>query len=413
MRLALYLSGILVLAGSASSLLLDVYSNASICAAAKEIVQGQMDYYEGIKYGGTVGMFGFPYYWWHAGEVFGGWVDYWAFCAKDNETFSQILFDAMYAQRGEFNNYMPENQTVTEGNDDQGVWGLALMQAVERNFTNPEDHSWLFFTQALFNTMNNRWNTSTCGGGLKWQIFTYLNGYYYKNSISNGALFSLAARLYRFTGEKFYLDVAEKVWEWMLGIGLIDTSDVVWHLHDGATEGTNCTQFTSWQWSYTYGIFLSGSAYLYNATGERKWKEATLKFANASSYFFNGTIMTETTCSTVGRCNNDQRSFRSLFSRGLGLTAALIPQIRNRILNGWLKPSAKAAAQSCSGDARSTCGYNWAADGWDGKWGLGEQMGALEVILSLITSKVVPLTPDTGAYNVGGDVNAGNDTATV
>lgn len=45
-----------------------------LCEAAKFVVQGELNYYEGIKYGGTVGMFASPNYWWNAGEAFGGIV---------------------------------------------------------------------------------------------------------------------------------------------------------------------------------------------------------------------------------------------------------------------------------------------------------------------------------------------------
>lgn len=399
---------------SALALTLDVTSDASVCAAAKEIVQGEMNYYLGTQYGGTVGMFSPPYYWWHAGEVFGGWVDYWAFCAQDNATFTSILYDAMYAQKGTDFNYMPLNQSMTEGNDDQGVWGMAIMQAVERNFTNPTDHSWLYMIQATFNSMNNRWDMSSCNGGLRWQIFTWNNGYSYKNSIANGCLFHLAARLYRYTGEEFYLEVAEKVYEWMWGVGFFAQGSDGFVINDGADEGTNCTQKTIHKWSYTYGIFMAGSAYLYNATGDTKWKSATEEILAVSNYFFNNSkIMSETTCATFNMCNNDQRSFRSLFSRCLSLTAALIPDTYNQIYNNWLTPSAKAAAQSCSGGSDGiTCGENWSISGWDGKYGLGEQMSALECVMSMITTRHDPLTPKTGGSSQGGSVSAGNDTTT-
>lgn len=402
---------ILVYCATAAAIALDVSSTDSICTAAKAIVRGQMDYYEGLKYGGTVGMFTSPYYWWHAGEVFGGWVDYWAFCQSDNETFEGILYDAMYAQRGSNNNYMPSNQSMTEGNDDQGVWGMAIMQAVERNFTNPEEHSWLYMVQALFNSMNNRWDTTSCGGGLRWQIFTWNNGYDYKNSIANGCLFHLAARLYRYTEEDTYLEVAEKVYDWMWGVGFFVESDGVMTIYDGAEDTGNCTSLTLHKWSYTYGIFMAGAAYLYNSTGNLKWKDAATEIVSASTYFFNNSIMTETTCATGDNCNNDQRSFRSLFSRCLGLTAVLIPDTFDQIVNDWLTPSAEAAAQSCSGDGENyTCGENWSVLGWDGKYGLGEQMSALECIMSLITVKHDPLTPETGGSYTDSDVSAGNST---
>ncbi|OBA24144.1 mannan endo-1,6-alpha-mannosidase [Metschnikowia bicuspidata var. bicuspidata NRRL YB-4993] len=400
----LWLSSVLALS-------LDVNSDESVCAAAKEIVQGEMNYYEGITYGGTVGMFSAPYYWWHAGEVFGGWVDYWAYCASDNDTFTEILYDAMYAQKGDDYNYMPLNQSLTEGNDDQGVWGMAIMQAVERNFTNPTDHSWLYMIQAIFNSMNNRWDTTSCNGGLRWQIFTWNNGYTYKNSIANGCLFHIAARLYRYTGEDLYLEVAEKVYDWMWDVGYFVEEDGELIIYDGAETTENCTDLTMYEWSYTYGIFMSGYAYLYNATGETKWKTAAQDVIDASSYFFNGSIMTETTCAYSDVCNTDQRSFRSLFSRCLGLTATLIPDTYDTIFTGWLVPSAQGAAESCSGGTDGiTCGMNWAYGGWDGKYGLGEQMSALDCVMSMITVDHDPLTLLTGGSSEDSDVSAGNDT---
>lgn len=395
---------------------LDVDSTSSICDAAWDVVKGELNYYMGTRYGGTVGLFLAPYYWWHAGEVFGGWVDYWHFCAQDNQTFSDLLFDAMWAQRGESYNYMPSNQSMTEGNDDQGVWGMAIMQAVERNFTNPEEHSWLYMVQAIFNSMNNRWDSTTCNGGLRWQIFTWNSGYNYKNSIANGCLFHLAARLYRYTEEDMYLEAAERVYDWMWNVGfMVDKTEFI--IYDGADDNENCTDLTVHKWSYTYGIFLAGCAYLHNATGDAKWLNGAQEILDASSYFFNNTssgeIMTEMTCAPSGNCNNDQRSFRSLFARCISLTATLIPLFYNQIYNDWLTPSAKGAAASCSGGSdQITCGENWSINGWDGKYGLGEQMSALETIMGLITARNAPLTPATGGSNVGSDVSAGNSTKT-
>lgn len=398
----------LALSVSALAVSLDTSSEDSICEAAWETIVGQFNYYEGLKYGGTVGMVSSPYYWWNAGEVFGGWVDYWAFCASDNDTFTEMLQDAMYHQAGSDYNYMPSNQSMTEGNDDQGVWAMAIMQAVERNFTNTGDHSWLYMSQAIFNVMKNRWDTTSCNGGLRWQIFTWNSGYNYKNSISNGCLFLLAARLYRFTGEDVYLEVAEKVWDWMWDVGFITETDG-FVIYDGADDTENCTDLTSHKWSYTYGVFLSGCAYLYNASGNDTWLDGLQDILTASSYFFNNSIMTETTCSSSNSCNNDQRSFRSLFARSLGLTASLVTEYRDQILNDWLIPSAKGAAQSCSGGSDSiTCGENWAYSGWDGVYGLGEQISAGETIMSLITANNAPLTPETGASDADSSVDAGN-----
>lgn len=411
MRLSLSsLPAMFLYVASTFALTLDVTSEQSICDAASNILSGEMDYYMGTRYGGTVGTFSSPYYWWHAGEVFGGWIDYWYFCQKDNLTFTKLLFEAMYHQRGANNDYMPSNQSMTEGNDDQGVWGMAIMQAVERNFTNGEK-SWLYLIQAIYNTMNNRWDSSSCGGGLRWQIFTWNNGYNYKNSIANGCLFHIAARLYRYTGQEMYLETANKVYDWMWNVGFFsDTPSFV--IYDGAEDTSNCTSITVHKWSYTYGIFLAGSAYLYNATSDQKWLNSVNSILEASDYFFNNSIMTESSCQSFRTCNNDQRSFRSLLSRCLGLTATLVPSTYDKIVNDWLRPSALGAAASCSGDGHNTCGQDWSLGTWDGLYGLGEQMSAMEVILSMLTTKKMPLTPATGGSTVGGDVSAGNNTVT-
>lgn len=62
-----------------------------------------------------------------------------------------------------------------------------------------------------------------------------------------------------------------------------------------------------------------------------------------------------------------------------------------------LRPSAQAAAASCSGP-RGECGVKWTTNGvWDGITGIGQQMSALEVIQSQLIQQVQgPVSVDTG-----------------
>jgi mannan endo-1,6-alpha-mannosidase len=87
------------------------------------------------------------------------------------------------------------------------------MDAVELQFPDPppEKPSWLSLAQAVYKEQIKRWDTSHCGGGLRWQIFPFNKGYSYKNTISNGGLFQLAARLARYTDDQAYADWADKV----------------------------------------------------------------------------------------------------------------------------------------------------------------------------------------------------------
>ena len=121
--------------------------------------------------------------------------------------------------------------------------------------------SWLTLSIAVFNLQALRWDTEHCNGGLRWQIFTWNKGYDYKNSISNGGFFNLAARLARYTGNDTYAQWAEKTYDWMLGTPLF-TKD--YQIYDGAQIEANCTNPSKLQWTYNVGTFLIGAANMYN-----------------------------------------------------------------------------------------------------------------------------------------------------
>lgn len=407
-------SAVLSLSATVSAMDLDPSSKDSICDATALIQMGMLDYYEGTRYGGTVGMFQSPYYWWQAGLGFGGMIDNWYLCG--NNSYESLIYDAMIAQTGPNYDYMPENQTMVEGNDDQGVWGLTLMSAVERNFTNPTNGTpgWLAMAQAVFNQIYSRWDTSSCGGGLRWQIFTWNGGYNYKNTISNACLFQIAARLGRYTGNTTYLEVAEKVFDWLVDVGYVVLQDQG-NVYDGAEIDNNCTTITKYEWTYNHGVVLGGLAYMYNATnGSSEWEtRVTQVLGGAEAFFFKNSVMYESVCQgdNTYTCNSDQRCFKSIFSRMLGLTSVLVPSSQSTVDN-LLKQSALAAAASCSGGTDGhTCGLNWNKMANDGVYGLGEQMSALEVIQQLlIHEKPAPFTESNGGSSIG-DANAGLNTS--
>jgi mannan endo-1,6-alpha-mannosidase len=98
-------------------------------------------------------------------------VDYWAYTGDDQ--YVDLTKQALLFQVGDHDDYMPINQTRTEGNDDQGFWALTVMSAAEFNFPHPDPDQpqWLGLAQAVFNTQAARWDTEHCNGGLRWQIF--------------------------------------------------------------------------------------------------------------------------------------------------------------------------------------------------------------------------------------------------
>lgn len=194
--------------------------------------------------------------------MFNAFIDYWYYTGDDQ--YNAITTQAMEHQIGENNAYMPTNQTSTLGNDDQAFWGMAAMSAAENKFPDLPDGkpSWLSLAQGVFNTQKDRWDNQTCGGGLRWQIYPFNKGFNYKNTISNGCFFNIAARLYKYLGNQTYADWAERAFEWELSAGLMSKD---YHFFDGTGDETNCTQINKIQWTYNAGVHMAGAAAMWNA----------------------------------------------------------------------------------------------------------------------------------------------------
>lgn len=338
----------------------------------------------------------------------GAMIDYWYYTGDGK--WNDVVIQALMHQIGNDNAYMPENQTLTEGNDDQGFWGLAVMSAAEQNFPNPPSNQpqYLGLAQGVFNTQAARWDNQHCNGGLRWQIFTWNKGYDYKNTISQGCFFALAARLALYTGNSSYADWAEKTWDWTKAVGFIDDK---YRCFDGAHLTTNCTNIVPYQWSYNSGVFINGASAMYNLTGSDVWKGRLEGLVNASDVFFVGpqrNIMQEVACETVELCNTDQKSFKAYMSRWLAATTRWAPFLTERIMTK-LRPSSVAAAQQCTGGNNGRmCGLKWTENGtWDGTEGVGQQMAAMQAVLSnLVGNSKDAVTSKTGGTSKG-DPSAG------
>ncbi|KAG8422472.1 hypothetical protein J3459_010321 [Metarhizium acridum] len=345
---------------------LDVESQTSVRNVAATLAYETMTYYSGNTTDPTSRDFGNlkkPYYWWVAGALWGALLDYYHYTS--DPSYNSVVIQALLAPTnlGPNKDYMPSQHSDEEGNDDLFFWGSAVIN--------------------VFNQLVGRWDTKNCGGGLFWQILaSNPNGLKYKNSVSNGGFFQLAARLGRATGNNTYLEWAEKIWDWN-------------------AESTNKKSF-----SYTTGIFLYGAAIMAEQTGDDKWKQRTEKLLDeAGEYFFTGkdkNIMWEAECEPSNKCNYDMVTFKGYLSRFMWQTSRITPSLSKKI-EDLLVPTVKAAVATCTGGKSGhQCGMRWYDGGFDGTVTLGPQMCALEVVQGL-------LIQDSPAPLKGNDIQQNKD----
>ncbi|PYH88465.1 mannan endo-1,6-alpha-mannosidase [Aspergillus ellipticus CBS 707.79] len=393
---------------------LDLQDSQNITAVARDLAWDLVSFYTGNHTGDVPGNLPDPYYWWEAGAYFGTLVNYWVYTG--DTTYNDLTAQAILHQAGPNRDFMPPNQTRTEGNDDQAFWAFTAMRAAENNFPNPppDQPSWLALVQAVFNEQAQRWDTQKCGGGLKWQIYTFNSGYTYRNAISNGCFFNIAARLARYTGNETYAEWAESVWDWVAAVGLIGPE---YHVFDGTSEENNCTDLNHIEWTYNNGVFLLGAAHMWNYTnGEDRWGKRINGLLRAQSSFLSTEeaskdVLYEAACEPISSCETDQFSFKAYLVRWMADTAKLAPFTFDTIMTR-LRATAKAAAAQCVGGETGTyCGMQWTTGTYDGTTGVGQQMAALEVVqANLLEAVAGPLTHDTGGSSKGNGA-AGTETS--
>nr|POE51124.1 mannan endo-1,6-alpha-mannosidase dcw1 [Quercus suber] len=388
-----------------SAVNLDLDDPQTIKDAAATVAYGMVKYYHGNESGQTPGILPPPYYWWECGAMFNSLINYWYYTG--DTTYNDIVEEGLLFQVGPRKDYMVPNQTSSEGRNQCIL--VCVMSAAELRFPDPppDQPQWIALAGAVFETQAARWDTSSCGGGLHWQIFSGANGYGYKNTPANGGLFNLATRLGAYTQNATYFVWAEKLWNWMDDVGLISPTGQVF---DGAETSDNCTSVNHDLWSYSAGIVLLGAATMWSQNNSALWRtRAEMVWQAAQQTYFDDMIMVEQMCESSGHCDLDQQSFKAYLSRYMAAAAKVAPWLYDEV-KPYLSTSAQAAAKQCSGGTDGvTCGtiWSWPNETWDGTFGVGQQMCALEVIqANLIQKSVAPVTNDTGGTSHGGPSNA-------
>jgi mannan endo-1,6-alpha-mannosidase len=358
----------------------------SIKSDAQTLASQIIETYNALPTGSPIGLFDEPYYWWESGAVWSSMVRYSALTGDSQ--FDDVIAKALWAQTSDFLNFMPPNQTKTLGNSDQSAWAIAAMTAAETGFKKPEDGEWVDLVKNVFDNQVARWDETACGGGLRWQIFSFNAGYDYKDSISTGAFFLLSARLAQFTGNATYSEWADKSFKWLQDVKLLSDK---YSVYDGTDTSTGCGTINHIQWSYPFGLLTEGAAVMYNITnGKEMWKSAVQGFADHLEIFqINSTVIYEPACDKSGKCSVDQRAYKGLLARSIGLAAVAAPFVADTF-NEVLEISAKGAMANCARVGETwMCATEWyPAESKAGPNNRGADLGnlfsALEAVQGLL-----------------------------
>lgn len=358
---------------------LSTQTRRQIVRTSRTLAANLMSYYQPS----LNGLLPQPYWPWEAAGLWSTMIHYHHYTG--DAKYNNLVRAGILAQVGSSNDFMGPQ---TPGNDDQLWWGLTAMNAAEVNFPGA---NWLALAGTVFSEVVARWDNSTCSGGLHWQISESSNGYTYKNSITNGLAFQLAARLARHHSHgntsEHYVRWAEKLFAWTLQVGYIDNA--TYSVYDGAHTDKACTDIDHGKWSYNVGVFLSGSALMFQHTKAPKWAKHVDGFVSAlQSDFTTSDGVLQEKCEATQNCNADQKSFKAYVVRWLAEAKGLVSESARGKIEGVLRASVKGALGSCNGSpGRESCGVKWTEGGFDGDVGVGQQMGALEAVVGRLIGR--------------------------
>lgn len=346
-------------------------SNGTWTGVTPGLTSAAIDAMNKAWYNETDGRWNSTTAWWLTGNALQAVCDY-TYITKDTQYLSQ-LEHTVQEQSGPLP-WWPEGGGLfrADSTDDTGWWALAMV----RLFDITGNSTYLDIAETDEAYIYSYWNTSTCGGGVIWNIPDLS----YKNAISNELYIKLAASLHnRIPGDTKYLGRAVEGWDWFNRSGMINSARLV---NDGLAEGSNgtCVNNGDTTWTYNQGVILGALSELYIATGEGRYLDAASSIADAttsSSLLSPGGILKEP-CETTGGCDNNQQAFKGIFTRNL---AELNAQVQGRPYDGYLSNNAKSVWTS---DRNSQDLYGLS---WDGPY-TPASVGTQSSVISLFVANL-------------------------
>lgn len=170
--------------------------------------------------------------------------------------------------------------------DDRAWWALAWVRAYDLT----GDASYLTLAESIAADIRNQWDTTVCGGGIRWRGRGEPDEFD-KLTITNTLYLKLAASLYRHgrTGSPSWRDEAVKVWNWFLTPnGRLLIGNVPGVVKDGieGPPGGSCgytAPVGALKFTYIQGTTAGALAELYRITGDGSYLDWANGVASATT----------------------------------------------------------------------------------------------------------------------------------
>ncbi|KAI0401890.1 putative glycosyl hydrolase [Xylaria palmicola] len=308
--------------------------------------------------------------WWHSGVALRVIAEYMLITGSDE--YLDMAVHTVNTQRAPLP-WWPEGggDFRADSTDDTGWWALALASLYEVT----GNATYLDLARADAAYMAQYWNTTTCGGGLIWNIPLRT----YHNAISNELYLELTATLHGLIpGDTYYLGEALREWEWFNASGMINGAGLV---NDGLTDDAACVNNGYPIWTYNQGVVLAGLARLAAATGDAGYIRTARTIADAviaDPGLSPGGVLTEQACAAADECEPNGTAFKGIFARGL---ARLDAALADRPYRGYIQRNARSAYDTAR-NGSDFYGFRWQGPFDTGT--IGRQASAADLLLSTL-----------------------------
>lgn len=240
--------------------------------------------------------------WWNAANALEVTIDYSRI--TNTQTYTSNIFHTF--ERPKYKDFL--NPWF---NDDDGWWALTWIKAYDLT----GNSRYLEQAKIIFQEMTTAWD-DTCGGGLWWKKQDRT----YKNAITAELFLTVAARLHlRSPGDQYYLNWAQRTWNWFRQTGMLNAQNLI---NDGLDSNCKSNQQTTW--TYNQGVILGGLVDLHQATKQPELLKQAEAIADAAIRHLAPNGILQEPCEPD--CGADGPQFKGIFMRNLSYLYATLPK---------------------------------------------------------------------------------------